>query len=41
MVESKVLTFWNQKCDNESDAVFKLESFVGGEISVTVYFLTR
>ncbi len=44
MDESNVLTFWNHKCDNESDSVrliVQVRSFVGGEISVTVHFLTR
>ncbi len=44
MDESNVLKFWNHKCDNESDAVRLSvqvrESFVAGEISVTVHFLT-
>ncbi len=37
--ESNVLKFWNHQCDDESDAV-RLRC-VGGDISVTVHFLTR
>ncbi len=39
-----MLTFWNHKCDNVSDAVrlgVQVRVFVGGEICLTVHFLTR
>ncbi len=39
MDKYNVLKLWNHKCDDESNAV-RL-SFLGGEISVTVHFLTR
>ncbi len=44
MEEENVLKYWNHKCDNVSDAVklsVQLESFVGGEMSVTIHFVTR
>ncbi len=44
MDENDVLQFWNHKCDNESDAVRlsdQVRELCGGEISITVHFLTR
>ncbi len=42
--ESNVFQVWNHKCDNENDAdrlSVQVSELVGGEISVSVHFLTR